>query len=90
MKQRRIAWLLALTMLFSGTGLGNVVSMAVTAEPGVQWTGSEWTGQPTQYQVNREPAHTAFVPYDTEEKALARSEEDSAYYQLLNGDWAFQ
>lgn len=90
MKQRKIAWLLAITMLFSGTGLGNVVSMAAPAEPDVQWTGSEWTGQPTQFQVNREPAHTAFIPYDTEEKALARSEENSAYYQLLNGEWAFQ
>ena len=73
-------------MLFSGTSLGSVVSMAAPAEPDVQWTGSEWTGQPTQFQVNREPAHTAFIPYDTEEKALARSEENSAYYQLLNGD----
>ena len=90
MKNRKIAWLLAITLLLNGTGLGNTVSFAAQAGPDIQWTGSEWTGNPQQFQVNRQPAHTAFVPYDTEGKAFARTREDSAYVQMLNGDWNFQ
>ena len=43
MKQRKIAWLLAITMLFSGTGLGNVVSMA--APPNRAFSGRAVSGQ---------------------------------------------
>ncbi|WP_195984139.1 glycoside hydrolase family 2 TIM barrel-domain containing protein [Clostridium sp. D33t1_170424_F3] len=90
MKNRKIAWILAVAMLFNGTGLGSTLTFAAQNDPGIQWTGNEWTGNPQQFQVNRQPAHTAFVPYDTEEKAVARTEEDSQYYQLLNGEWSFQ
>ena len=55
-----------------------------------QWSGNEWNANPTKYEVNREEAHTAFIPYDTEEKALKRNPKDSKYYQLLNGEWYFE
>lgn len=63
----------------------------LTEPSGIQkWTGDEWNANPKAYEVNREEIHSSFVPYDTEEKALARNPEESHYYQLLNGKWAFQ
>lgn len=52
--------------------------------------GEEWYDQRTTFKVNREDAHTSFIPFDTVEEAITRNKEDSSSYLLLNGDWKFQ
>jgi beta-galactosidase len=79
--------LLASAMIATGVGVGPAQGAA--AAP-VEFTGNEWSGNTTIFEVNREPAHAAFVPYDTVEKAIARDAEESNYYQSLNGEWKFR
>ncbi len=38
---------------------------------------------------NRLAQHAYYLPYRTREQALAMEKEQSPYYRLLNGDWAF-
>jgi len=40
-------------------------------------------------QINREPAHATFVPYDKEAKVAVNDLATSPYYQCLNGKWKF-
>jgi len=87
---KKSAFLLMIPVMLFGSK-GSMIAKADKELPVTkEWTGLEWNGNPAQYQVNRDTMHTAFIPYDTEEKALAREEEDSAYYQLLNGEWYFE
>lgn len=61
------------------------------------FSGEEWYSQIDTVEVNREPAHASFIPYETPEKALNNEksvlddadEKDSGYYQSLNGTWSF-
>ncbi len=57
-----------------------------------EWTGNhdEWNGNPEIYEVNREPVHASFIPFNDVESALQRDKESSSNYQALNGDWKFQ
>lgn len=41
------------------------------------------------YQLNREPAHATFIPFDTEQQAIAGSDTISPRYLSLNGKWKF-
>lgn len=90
MKKRIFPLLMALVMSLTCIGAGPMTAIAasVNAAGGI-WVGDEWNGKPTVFEINREPSHTAFIPYDTEQKALERDETESSYYQLLNGDWKF-
>lgn len=62
-----------------------------------KFAGEEWYDQIDTVEINREPAHASFTPYETAEKALANEksvlddadETDSEYYQTLNGTWNF-
>lgn len=49
----------------------------------------EWDNNPTVFQVNREPAHASFIPFNTLDGAYERDKNKSPYYQLLNGEWYF-
>jgi beta-galactosidase len=56
----------------------------------------EWNNNPDIFQVNREPAHTSFIPYGDVASALkgadmisAMLKNPSPYYQSLNGQWKF-
>lgn len=49
---------------------------------------NEWEN-PQVNQVNCEPAHATFVPYQTETDALKFDKSVSANYQSLNGTWKF-
>lgn len=39
---------------------------------------------------NRLPQRAYYIPYESAEKALKGERKTSAYYRLLNGDWAFR
>ena len=52
--------------------------------------GEEWYDQRDVYQINREDAHTSFIPFDSVSEAIERNKEESSSYMLLNGDWKFQ
>lgn len=43
----------------------------------------------SRISVNRVPARTHYIPYETKEKAMAGNPLDSSYYYLLNGEWDF-
>ena len=103
MKNRKVtALLLTLAMLLTGTGLTQAAAVAGTpVNP--QFDGQYWYNatktvegdgrfsRTKVYEENREPQRSYFIPYDTEEKALARDREASDYYMLLNGDdWKFK
>lgn len=51
---------------------------------------AEWDGRPTVFQVGREPARAALVPYRDHSAALHGAAEDSPYYRSLNGSWRFR
>ena len=44
----------------------------------------------SKLHVNREPARSHYIPYDSLEKAIRGERSDSAYYRLLNGEWDFR
>ncbi|MBN1117193.1 MAG: DUF4981 domain-containing protein [Bacteroidales bacterium] len=39
--------------------------------------------------INKEPAHSDYIPYATIEQAMADYANESPYYQCLNGTWKF-
>jgi beta-galactosidase len=56
----------------------------------------EWNNNPDIYQINREQAHTSFIPYGDAASALkgadmisAMTKHPSPYYKSLNGNWRF-
>ncbi|MGK4905190.1 glycoside hydrolase family 2 TIM barrel-domain containing protein [Streptomyces albus] len=49
-----------------------------------------WDADPTTFEVNREPARTALIPYRDEKSALRGDRDRSPYYRSLNGDWRFR
>ncbi|MEU2725592.1 glycoside hydrolase family 2 TIM barrel-domain containing protein [Streptomyces smyrnaeus] len=58
--------------------------------PAADPEGREWDADPTVFQVNREPARTALIPYRDPRSALKGRHEDSPYYRSLNGNWRFR
>ena len=57
-------------------------------EPFPEKSPRDWEN-PAVNQINREPVHSTFLPYDNEEKLAANDYATSPYYQLLNGEWKF-
>lgn len=63
-----------------------------------QFNEEEWYDQIETVEINREPAHATFTPYEDAGQALAAEqtvfdsvdETSSPYYQTLNGDWSFK
>ncbi|MBS5399931.1 MAG: NPCBM/NEW2 domain-containing protein [Lachnospiraceae bacterium] len=63
-----------------------------------RFNGEEWYDQIETVEINREPAHATFTPYESVEQALSAEqtvfddvdETSSPYYQTLNGDWSFK
>lgn len=49
----------------------------------------EWNGNPEIFQVNREPARAAFIPFADINSALDGDCNLSPYFKLLNGKWKF-
>lgn len=49
---------------------------------------NDWEN-PEVFQINREPARTAFVPYADAVSAIKDNYTDSPWYMSLNGDWKF-
>lgn len=57
----------------------------------------EWYDQMEVFQVNRQPAHASFTPYESLQQALEveqtsldeLDETSSPYFQSLNGPWSF-
>ena len=85
-----LAFALACTT-FSGL---STIGSAVPVNP--EFQGEEWYDQLRTYEVNREPGHSLFIPYESAEKALENEasaldeDEPSAYYQKLSGkEWDF-
>ncbi|WP_247746050.1 glycoside hydrolase family 2 TIM barrel-domain containing protein [Streptomyces oryzae] len=52
--------------------------------------GREWDADPTVFEVNREPARAALIPYRDPKAALRGGHESSPYYRSLNGRWRFR
>lgn len=50
----------------------------------------EWNNNPEIFQVNRQKAHAAFIPFQTRKDALLNNHHSSAFLQALNGEWLFQ
>ncbi|MGW0733990.1 glycoside hydrolase family 2 TIM barrel-domain containing protein [Streptomyces sp. NPDC002851] len=59
---------------------------AGAAAPG----GDEWDARPTVFQVNREPARAALIPYPDKAAALRGDRAKSPYFRSLNGAWRFR
>lgn len=87
--RQKFAHMLGALGIMLAAGLTAVPSYAAESRASV-FTGTEWTASPNVFEINREPAHTGFIPYDDREKALSREKADSSYYQLLNGEWYFE
>ena len=49
---------------------------------------NDWEN-PSVFQINREPARAAFVPYSDEKTALVDDYAASPWYMNLNGNWKF-
>jgi beta-galactosidase len=88
-KYRKLTALLALVLLLSGMSVSTALAAPANGYP-------EWNNNPDIFQVNREPAHTSFIPYGDVPSALrgadmiaAMTEHPSPYYKSLNGDWKF-
>ena len=90
-RNRILSALLAGTLVFSGLpmGLGTTPVHAADA----RFAGEEWYDQIDKVEINREPAHAYFTPYESAAKALANEKsaldadaEESAYKLSLNGD----
>lgn len=86
-----------LAVVLAGAILAGSLPAPDVSAAGGQFAGEEWYDQIETVEVNREPAHASFIPYETSEKALANEksaldaldETDSLYYQSLNGEWKF-
>lgn len=83
--------------LAAGLWIAQAMAVPSYAASNSRFAGEEWYDQISTVEVNREPAHATFMPYETADKALANEksvldaadETDSAYYQTLNGTWKF-
>lgn len=94
-RKKWLAGLLAGAMLGSALP-GNAGGLSVSAADS-QFAGEEWYDQIGTVELNREPAHAYFVPYESSAKALQNEksvldtdEEESAYRVSLNGEWNFK
>lgn len=94
-KNRMISAMLAGTLVLGGMpfGLGTVSVKAADD----RFAGEEWYDQIATVEVNREPAHAYFTPYESAAKALRNERsvldedaEGSAYQMSLNGEWKFK
>ncbi len=89
---KKIATVGLAAAMVAGMLPANAVSAASS-----QFAGEEWYDQIATVEINREPAHSSFIPYESAEKALAYEKSvldnldasGSEYYQLLNGTWSF-
>lgn len=95
LKKNVIAAMLAGVMV-SVELLSAVGPMTVKAAD-AQFKGEEWYDQVATVEVNREPAHASFTPYESLDKAMKNEksvlDEDaspSEYFETLNGEWDFK
>lgn len=82
--------------LIGGELLGSIGTFPVLAAD-ERFAGEEWYDQIDTVEVNREPAHAYFTPYESAQKALANEKsvldvdaQESAYKVSLNGSWKFK
>ena len=92
MKERNMKKLLACAVTAM---LLPAIGFSVHAEDAT-FAGEEWYDQIETVQVNREYAHSFFIPYQDAQTALENEQsvftkdlEKSDYYQTLNGEWDF-
>jgi beta-galactosidase len=52
-------------------------------------TYKEWEN-PQIFEINREPAHAHFIPFESKKLAAQDVSEKSKYFQSLNGTWKFK
>jgi len=52
-------------------------------------TDTEWNNNPKVYEVNREPVHATFIPFNSVKNALTKDRTQSERYKSLNGKWRF-
>jgi beta-galactosidase len=52
-------------------------------------TVNDWEN-PAVFQINREPARAAFLPYADESSAIADEYSRSPWYMSIDGNWKFQ
>ena len=78
--------------IFSLVSILLMAAWCATGQTSSQLTEDEynhaWENQHIS-QINREPAHATFVPYDKEAKVAVNDLTTSPYYQCLNGKWKF-
>ncbi len=75
------------------SGIGTLQANAADS----RFAGEEWYDQIATVEVNREPAHAYFTPYESAEKALTNEKsvldedaEESVYKMSMNGTWKFK
>jgi len=63
----------------------SILTIFITSLPAQQhdWENEQVIG------INKEPAHSVYIPYATIEQALADYANESPFYQRLNGTWKF-
>lgn len=76
-----LVWLALLTVWY---GMGNTPAQGMDPES------PEWNNNPEVFQVNRLPAHTTLMPYDTLEGALGGDRKASPNRLALDGMWKFK
>ena len=72
------------TLVISMFTLASLLWSAYSAKAQQPWE------DPRINQVNCEPAHATFIPFQNEAIALQFDKLKSANYQLLNGNWKFK
>ena len=94
--RKRVLSVLLAGALVGGELLTGVGTLSVRAAD-TRFAGEEWYDQIDVVEVNREPAHASFTPYESAEKALTNERsvldedaEESAYKFSLNGEWKFK
>lgn len=92
--KRTASFVLAFALVCSTFSGMSTIGSAVPVNP--EFQGEEWYDQLQTYEVNREPGHALFIPYESASKALENEasaldeDEPSAYYQKLSGkEWDF-
>ena len=89
-RNRMLSALLAGTLVVGGMPLGSLGTITANAAD-TRFAGEEWYDQIDKVEINREPAHAYFTPYESAAKALANEKsvlytdaEESAYKLTLN------
>ena len=95
-KQARRVTSLVLAFALACSTFSGMATIASAVPVNPEFAGEPWYNDLQTFEINREPAHAQFIPYESAAKALENEasaldeDEPSAYYQKLTGtEWDF-